>query len=243
MRRRWLSGLLPWSLCLMGMLWPAFGVAQVEQGHFVFSVNTVLLDYQRAESRYENLSEPQTTVEREIGFGPTGGRLSGGIPGYVAFGAGYVVHRHVVPSLQFAVEARRHRYDFSQGAVQDSTDESPERAFMLRPACEFPITPDSRVVLSALGGLDFRRYHAKPWLRDNGPELPIQSETKTRALGPLLGLVGHFFVLRGGSIDLSAVFAYDFLKSETSVGTQHAPPKSYERMVTLSLLVGVSLWP
>jgi hypothetical protein len=210
--------------------------AQVREGALELSLDTELFAYQSLlieEGDYED----ETT---SIGFGPGAMQLGGTLPSLVSFGIGYVVHPHVIPELALSFGWGKSKETFKDGSgfEDDESDDGPKvGVIMLQPRVEIPFNPGSKFVLSALAGLDYRRFKTKQ----------DEDSVTLNGFGPVLGLVAHMFVTDTVSIDLSPVFQMDFLKSKTEYADGEddggdEDPDTF-RQTTFGILIGLSAWP
>jgi hypothetical protein len=123
---------------------------------------------------------------------------------------------------------------FVNDVPQPSVDEPTVFTFMMRPEAEILFNPKSQHVVAALLGFDVRRA------RLSGVVAGSKYERELTALGPVAGVMAHFFVVKQASLDLGAVAVIDFVKARGDGKWTDAV--SY-RDVMLSLMMGISLWP
>lgn len=227
------------AVCSALLFFAAPALAEVKQGQFRLFLDTDLFTYER--TTFEKVGERD--VETAIEIGPGGSALNGGdvtstgaLPGHVGIGLGYAVHRYVVPSFHFSVGRRQSIHEvFLNDVAQPSVDEPTVFTFMMRPEVELLLNPKQQHVVAALLGFDVRRAR----ITESPPGAP-KYERELTALGPVAGVMAHFFVVKQASLDLGAVAVIDFVKARGDGKWTDAV--SY-RDVVLSLMMGISLWP
>jgi hypothetical protein len=224
-------------LALLSFSLPA--AAQVKGGEFRLFVDTDLFTYERT-----TIEKPGSRdIESSIEFGPGGAALNGsghesstgaGLPGYVGLGFGYAFHRRFVPSFHFSAARRQSIHEVEVNNVgQPSVEERSVLTFMLRPELEVLLNPEDRAVAAALIGFDVRRSR----IAGSGADT---YERELTALGPVAGVVGHFFLVKKASLDVGVVAVIDFVKARGSGPDLDAV--NYSNVV-ITLMMGMSIWP
>jgi hypothetical protein len=229
-------------VCLALLSSAAPAAAQVKGGEFRLFVDMDLVTYER--TTIEKVGSRD--VESALEFGPGGSGLNGGnvestaaLPGYVGLGFGYAVHRRFVPAFHFSVARRQSLHEvYVNNTGQPSVQEPTVLTFMLRPELEVLLNPGDRAVVAALAGFDVRRSHiTAPATAANGNDPYVRELT---ALGPVAGVVGHFFVVKKASLDMGVVAVIDFIRAR---GDGPNTGSANYRDVVISLTMGLSLWP
>jgi hypothetical protein len=207
------------AICLALLSFSLPAAAQVKGGEFRLFLDTDLVTYERT-----TIEKPGSRdIESSIEFGPGGGALNGsgyesstgaGLPGYVGVGVGYAVHRRFVPSFHFSVARRQSIHEVEENNVGQPS-----------------------AVAAALVGFDVRRSRIT-----GGADAPGGDpyERELTALGPLAGVVGHFFLVKKASLDVGVVTVIDFVKARGSGPNTDAV--NYSNVV-VTLMMGISIWP
>ncbi len=215
------------------LLFASSAHAQVKEGSFRLFVDADLFNAER--TVFEKSG--QTQVDTRYDFGPGGSAIGSSVPGYVGLGLGYAVLSRVVPSLHFSFA--RHVgvvQPYASGVAQQAEHDPTISTFMLRPELEVPLNPKSKVVLGVQAAFDFRTFKQKQELGQGAG----QYSRTVSALGPMAGLIMHFFVAEQGSVDVSGLFLLDFIDAEgDGPFTDAVNYYSIAGVVT----VGISLWP
>jgi hypothetical protein len=224
----------PHRLVFLVALFCASGaLAQVEEGDFRLYIDTDVFNVER--TLFEKAGERQVSTRYD--FGPGGSALTASVPGFVGLGVGYAIKQRIIPSLHFSFA--RHvgvNQPIVDGTVQASQHDPTVSTFMLRPELEVPFNPKSKGVLGIMGGFDFRTFKQKQEVGEGAGQF---SRTVT-ALGPLVGVIAHFFVADEGSVDVAAVAILNFIDAEGD-GPFTDAVNYYS--IGGSVMVGLSLWP
>ncbi len=228
MRSTWLAlGL--WFVASMAQ-------AQVEQGDFKLSIDTDVFNHSSLLAENDGIEASATT--RNTSFGPGGSALATGLPGYVGFGFGYVIHPRLVPQLHFAFAFLSGETEFEGEGESESFEEPTETSLMLRPELEIVFNPDGGAVGYGLVGFDYRRLSQEEDGQDGEPD----SSDSLNAYGPTLGLGVHIFAGRA-SVDLAAHYSYLIVKVASEYDGESEDNDNDLSAHVFSLTAGLSLWP
>jgi hypothetical protein len=218
-------------LAALAWLMSSAASAQIEAHDVRVFVDTDLVSYRR--TSYETAEVRD--IESSVAFGPGGSALGAELPGYVGFGLGYAFRPRFLGQIHvsFARQQAIHERYFD-GRAQPSLEDPVATTFMLRPELEIALNPNSRGVVSILGGFDIRRA------RVVDVNATPRFERVLVGMGPVAGLMLHVFLVEKGSLDLGVVAAVDFLSAE---GDGPFTDATTLRSAAVSVTLGVSLWP